>query len=311
VLQIDPGAGKTKIRWAILSFLALLLAVASEPFCSADTIPLGDAANYAVLYEGNGGSLQITNVTTNGNVGVGGTGAVQFSGPGTISGKLDFSAGNTGQYSSTNPGNQGPSSVNYNVSAVSSALSTVNSLNSSLNVAGTSEHINLSGSGQSLTVNESAGTLRTINGITYSVFTVSSFIFNNGTTLTINGNGSDDPVVFDFSSSAQFGGTIDLTGGLTADQVLFNITGSNTLQINANGATEYGDFLDPNGTIQVSHSVVDGRILGGHSSMQIASGDTVTAPTAMPESGAFTELSMVLLVLGAALAVRRRQHYSQ
>lgn len=309
MFQMETGARKSRIRWGILSFLALLLALASEPFCSASTIPLGNAANYAVLYEGSGGSLQVTNVTTNGNVGVGGTGAVQFSGPGTITGELDFSAGNSGQYQSTNPGNKGPSSVNYNVSAVSSALSTVNSLNSSLNVAGTSEHINLSGSGQSLTINQSAGTLRTINGVTYSVFTVSSFIFNNGTTLTINGNGSGDPVVFDFSSGGQFGGTIDLTGGLTSDQVLFNLNG--TLQINDNGATEYGDFLDPNGTIQVTHSVVDGRILGGNSSMQIVSGDTVTVPVAMAESGAFEELSMIMLVLGAAVTVQRRQHNSQ
>ena len=43
---------------------------------------LGAAGNFAVLYEGTGGhNLQITNVSINGNVGVGGTGHVQFNGP--------------------------------------------------------------------------------------------------------------------------------------------------------------------------------------------------------------------------------------
>jgi hypothetical protein len=47
---------------------------------------------------------------------VGGTGNVQDSGPSDITGVLDFSAANTGQFS-TAPGNSGPTSVNYNVSA--------------------------------------------------------------------------------------------------------------------------------------------------------------------------------------------------
>ena len=62
-----------------------------------------------MLYEGNGGhNLQVTNVTINGNVGVGGTGHVQFNGPGTIGGRLDFSAANTGQYANNNGSNVGP-----------------------------------------------------------------------------------------------------------------------------------------------------------------------------------------------------------
>jgi hypothetical protein len=47
---------------------------------------------------------------------VGGTGNVHDSGPSDITGVLDFSAANTGQFS-TAPGNSGPTSVNYNVSA--------------------------------------------------------------------------------------------------------------------------------------------------------------------------------------------------
>jgi hypothetical protein len=81
----------------LFSFLALL-AVATA--VRADVIPLGDAANYAVQYEGAGGNQSsISNPTDNGSGGVGGTGTVQFSGPGTITGELDFLAANTGQFS--------------------------------------------------------------------------------------------------------------------------------------------------------------------------------------------------------------------
>jgi len=89
---------------AVLSLSALL-----NPEAQAALIPLGDAADYAVLYEGTGGhNLSITNVTINGNVGVGGTGVVQYSGPGTINGRVDFSAANGGQFHNTNGSNVGP-----------------------------------------------------------------------------------------------------------------------------------------------------------------------------------------------------------
>ena len=89
---------------------------------------VGGIATYTVLYEGTGNNqLSITNDTVDGNIGVGG-GQVQFSGPGTIGGRLDFSAANTGQYHNTNGSNVGPTSVNYNVSAVTTAINAVNSL---------------------------------------------------------------------------------------------------------------------------------------------------------------------------------------
>jgi hypothetical protein len=73
--------------------IILVLAALGTPQALAGSLPLGDAAGYGVLYEGTGGhNLSISNVTVDGNVGVGGTGKVQFSGPGTITGQLDFSA---------------------------------------------------------------------------------------------------------------------------------------------------------------------------------------------------------------------------
>ena len=172
-----PGA------WRLFGVAAVGLSAACliVPYAFADGFSLGDAANYAVLYEGTGGhNLSISNVTINGNVGVGGTGVVQFSGPGTVGGELDFSAGNTSQYHNTNGMNVGPTSVNYNVAAVAAALATVNALSTTLGgEAGTV--ISISGN---QTINASSGKLDAAGN---EVFTVTSYSEGNGNVLTING----------------------------------------------------------------------------------------------------------------------------
>jgi len=254
---------------------------------SSTNAALGLAGQYAVLYEGTGGhNLQITNVTVNGNVGVGGTGHVQFNGPGTIGGRLDFSAANAGQCSNNNGSNVGPTSVNYSVTNVTTALNTINSLSTSLGgLSGT----NISFNNSNQTVNESSGTLQTSGGVSYRVFSITSYSENNGDVVTINGDGSRDPVVFNFAfnSNVNLGGDVTLTGGLTADQVLWNFTttGKN-ISLN-NNASSYplpaafqGDILAPNDAISLTNANLDGRVFGGGSSdMQIVSGDSINVPS--------------------------------
>jgi hypothetical protein len=96
---------------------------------------IGDASNYAVLFEGGGNNtLQITNITVNFNVGVGGTGLATDSGPSTINGRIDFSAACSPgpapdhcQFSNNNSANVISGGVHYNVADVTTALNTVNS----------------------------------------------------------------------------------------------------------------------------------------------------------------------------------------
>jgi hypothetical protein len=246
------------------------------------------AGGYAVLYEGTGGhNLSITNVTVNGNIGVGGTGVVQFSGPGTIAGNLDFSAVNSGQFHNTNGSNVGPTSTNYNVASVTNTLNTVNSLNNSL--AGLGNSLAISGN---QTINESAGQLETINGVTYRAFQVTSYSEGNGNLLTIQGDGSGNPVVlnFGYNSNVNLGGDVSLTGGLTDDQVLWNFTTSGkNISLNNNAssyplpAAFHGIILAPRDAISLSNANLDGRVFGGDSSdMQVVSGDTINAPATAP-----------------------------
>ncbi len=244
---------------------------------------VGGLANYAVLYEGTGNNqLSISNDTINGNIGIGG-GQVQFNGPGTIHGELDFSAANSNQYHNTNGSNVGPTSVNYNVSAVTTAIAAANSLSSSLGgLTGT----NISFNNSNQVVNESSGALYTnVNGVNYRVFNVTSYSENNNDTVTIVGDGSGDPVVFNFAynSNTNLGGQVMLTGGLTDDQVMWNFTSSNRqVQLNDNGGTYLGVILAPHDQYQSNSSNLYGRVYGGVAgNMQIVSGANVYTPAGL------------------------------
>jgi hypothetical protein len=297
---------------------ALFLVVLAVPSAWADEVAIGTANQYAVLFEGGGvNTLQITNVTVNGNVGVGGTGKATDSGPSTINGRLDFSAANTGQFSNNNSSDVISGGVHYSVGGVTNALSTVNSLNTTLGAAtGTGIVFNLSGTATQ-TVNESSGVLFTSGGVTYRVFNVTSFNTTDGNTIAIVGDGSGDAVVFNFTHDANFNNQVSLSG-LNSDQVLFNfvggsgLTGGPTLAINDNGHTNPGNlvqgiFLNPNGVISVTNTNLDGRVFGGDThDMQIVSGDTITAPPGVvPEPGTLALLGSGILGLGSFF--RRRK----
>jgi len=279
---------------------ALFLGAIMTPQARAALI-LGDAANYVVLYEGTGGhNLQITNVTVNGNIGVGGTGAVQDNGPSAINGRVDFSAANTGQFHNNNGGNVGPTSVNYNVANVSADLSNMNSLSATLSgEAGAS--LAISGN---QTINL-AGCTADASG--NCIFRVTSYHENDGNIVTINGDGVHTGVVFDFSAGLNLGGDITLLHGLTPDMVAWNFAGSGNVQLNNNASSFphlsfQGIILAPNNAISLVNANLNGRTFGGDSQdMQIVSGTTINAVTTaavVPEPSTLVLLGIGLIGIG-------------
>jgi hypothetical protein len=251
-----------------------------------------DVTNFAVLYEGNGNTLMnngSSNIT--GNIGIGAqngtSGSWAASGPGTITGVIEFATGTSSNFTTSNttyvPALATGVNPTFNNANVTSDLNALNTLSTTLGGAsGTALTINLNNN-QSQTINASSGMLDA-NG--NRVFTLSSLNFTNGATLDIQGDAAGDSVVINIPGSVgnvNFGGAIVLTGGLTADQVLFNVTGTNSLSINTNGVTETADFLDPDGMINENHSVVDGRLFGGDTqNMSIVSGGVLNAPPPRP-----------------------------
>ena len=276
---------------------------------------LGGGSDYAILFEGAGANtLQVTNVTINGNVGVGMTGKMTDSGPSTISGQVFFSAANTGQFSSNNAGNTfnggqaaPPYQPTFNSAAVTNALNFLNAMNASLGAeAGTNVSIL-----NSTTINGSAGTLDAGGN---RVFNVTNFNTTNGDTLTINGDGHD--IVFNITFGVNFNNQVVLNN-ISPDHVLFNfvggsnLTGGPTLQINDNGNNHptnlvQGVFLDPNGAISVVNTNLLGRVFGGDThDMQVVSGDTISVPNT-PDSGS----TAMLMGLGFGLVAwaKRKLH---
>ena len=309
---------------AVMAWALLALA----PQVRADILSengLSDAANFAVLYTGGGGNTFNTNSTNiTGNIGIAGTGKYAATGPGTITGIVEFAAASSGQFSSSNttyvPSLSPGVNPTYNNGNVQTDINNLNTL--STTYAGESG-FGLGNLTATTTINASAGTLHGSD----RVFTVGSVNLNNSTTLTINGNGttpgtSQNVVLNITGNNPNFNGTILLTGGLTSDQVLINVTGTNsTLTISANGATSTGIFLDPNGPITVNHAVVNGRLFGGDShNMQVVSGVTLNGPShlqtqqAVPEPNSAVVAALVgLTALGGAAVrtLRRRSRCAQ
>ena len=290
--------------------LAALFTVPLLPLQRATaTFMLGGGEDYAVLFEGVGGNtLQITNVTCNGNIGVASTGQATDSGPSTINGRIDFAAADTGQFSNNNGSNVITGGVQYSVAAVQPAMNYIDSLSQALNTEGGASRAISNGT----VISTTSGTqdVFTYNTQMIHVFNATSFTNGGSQTLTINGSATD-LVVINLGSlgNIQFHGGILFTGGINADNVIFNVgdgnfathTGGSALDINNNGGTAglaQGIFLDPNGATDVTNADVFGRVFGGDShDFQYVSGSTITSPPpVVPDPGA------TLLLMGLGLA---------
>lgn len=300
------------------SLLVMALVMVGAPLCMADGFDIGGAAAYGIIFTGGGhNTLQVTNVSVTGDVGVGGTGLMTDSGPSAITGEIDFSAANTGQFTNNN-GADTFTGVTFGDSTLTSILTQLESLNTSLGAeAGTNVAIN-----GSTTINATSGTLDASGNY---VFNVSSFNTTNGNTLTING-AAGQHVVLNFTGSTNFNNQVLLTGGINAGDVLYNFVGGSnltngpTLQINDNISNNtancslgiycvQGLFLDPNGAVSVVNSNVLGGVFGGDShDFQYVSGSAIDSPgMATPEPS-----SILLLIIGllAIVALARRKNAS-
>jgi len=269
---------------------------------------LGDASHYAVLYEGSGAhNLQINSSPVNGStifgdIGLGslsnGVPQAQLNNPAVINGNINFSSNISISANAVING-----TTNGQVSQVKTDLLNLNALSSTLGgEAGSNVAINIS-NGNTLTLNASNGIL---DGSGNNVFTATALSFVNGATLVINGSASQF-VVINFNFNTHFSGVITLTGGITPDQVLFNmigganLTGGDTLQFAANNVSQAGTFLDPNGVITENSVNITGHVFGGDASdMQIVSGGTVT----VPEPSSYALVLSALGILGAAVRSR-------
>lgn len=307
--------------------LAACLGLVAAPGARAGLtgFDLGDSYNYVCIFQGGGGNtLNINNPasldahTDGGNIGIAGTGQLGLSGPLTINGNIDFSGSvnPTGYQTTTPPYTAGGNvTVNGTITGghanVQTDMNNLNSLSATLGAeAGTSVAL-----ANGVNINAASGK---IDGMGNSVFSVSSINAPNGN-LTITGDGTHKVVVnISASADASFHfNTVTLLGGLTSNDVMFNFFGGSSstlsggpgLDLNSNGQTIAGIFLDPYGDISLVSTILDGRLYGGDShNEQIVSGGTLVAqqiPSA-PDA-ASTSLLLGMALSGVALVARRQK----
>lgn len=289
-------------RAVVAAFAAAAIMAISAPHAKAG-FSLGDAANFGVLYEG-GTTFSASSANIIGNVGIGG-GAMQTSNT-TIDGNVDFAAANSdqAQFSTTNI----TGTVKYSQSNVSADILSLHDLSVSLGTAGGTvlDNINLNGSNANYTINASQGILD-LHGNQVFWIDASSFTFNNGNTITINGDAAGNSVVFNITGGdITFGGGIVLNG-LSADQVLFNVADGSNLAVSTDQAMMQGIFLDPAGTMSLENSVLNGRFYGsGGGAMHISSSTLIDPlPGSVPEPSSVSLFGCGLLGLLAMARVRR------
>jgi len=281
-----PRTAMTVTASAVLFGLNCLSATSAR----ADFVPMTNYQQFAVLAQFDNSQLNFNNGTITGNIGLGSprqftisnasvVGNIRFSGAVNTSGLSGGAIPGPGPYTVSGGGTVS-GGVFANDPIVTSALNAANGFSQTLGgEVGTVLTLTTS-----QTINASSGTLDPLGN---RIFDTTSVNLNNASTLTVNGTSSDYVVVNVTDNNPAFNGKILLTGGIISDHVLFNMFGGNytthtggpTLTISTNGQTTTGIFLDPNGSMQMNHSVLNGRFFGGDSSnMQIVSGADINGP---------------------------------
>ncbi|PWU16614.1 MAG: hypothetical protein C5B50_13160 [Verrucomicrobia bacterium] len=294
---------------SICSTFAMAAYLGFQATCAG--FSLDGASQFAVLSQYANNMLNFNNGTITGDIGLGSprqftasngsvVGNVRFSGASSTSGLTPnpTPGSGTGPFTVSGGGTVSGNVV-ANDAGVTSALNYVNSLSQTLGgESGTALTLT-----SSQTINASSGML---DGSGNEVFTAASVNLNNASVLTINGSASDYVVINVTDNNPAFNGSINLTGGITDDHVLFNMYGGNytthtggpTLTISNNGQTANGTFLDPNGGMQMNHSVLDGRFFGGDvANQQIVSGGFITAPVPEPGTASFLAFGLLSLLI--------------
>jgi hypothetical protein len=259
---------------------------------------LGDSSNYQILYTGAGKKLEFQDSSILGNIGIGALGVGVFNPDSKVDGNIDFAA----EAIIESKGAAITGEVRAKQAAVQNNLDYLSELSSNLGAEkGTETKINLP-KGE-MTINADTGVADNDGN---RIFHVVDFKFNKSSTLFINGDGKES-VVFNFEKGAEFSGTIVLTGGLKADQVLWNLHGfEHELKVNTSQNTLQGVFLNPKGRMSMNNSLLRGRFFGGGVEvMSIDGRSLIHSSDPIPEPSTYALLGIG--AIGMLIVMRRKK----
>lgn len=297
-----------------LSFAVLALVGLAAGTSRADIVTqLGDAADYGVLTGPSIHNFQTaSDVTITGNVGIGLSANGLDLGGGKIVGNLNFADSSfpTGNGNTVNGTVTG--STNYSQSDVTTAYDTAKTLSGTLATetgkALSSSLFTNTGTAQNpvYTLSASQGTYDTSTG--NYVFTIAASDFKNLGAFTISGTAAQNVVInITGNNEVDFSNAISVSGGMTDNNILYNVTGDGQIKGAAVGATVNGTILGIDNTFNMDSVVIDGRVIGGASGadFQLTSNFYLNQPTvATPEPSAFV-LALTGGIAGLAYRYRR------
>jgi choice-of-anchor A domain-containing protein len=305
--KIRTGKNSMKIntltKYAFVALTAALALVSFGPSARAGFVNLGAAGDFGALalthgIDTSGPIGPNGQYTFAGNVGVAGTGQkFQSSGdvsmaPGT---KLYLSTGNSMNSSAKGVPQPEPQNA-ANDAFLNQARN--DAFAASTFAAGLAPTATYGTINSNLTISEAA--------VGNYVFNINSINFSGGKELTLNAPAGSTYTLNISGSIVLTDGSILVSGGLTAADVLINYTGTNVVQFSGGGNSSqvYGTILAPYAEVGLHPGFVAGSVIADK--ITLSSGGQIGGMTVVPEMNALFPVFGLAIAVGSTHLLRRR-----